>query len=286
MAQQSKKSLIDSVTNLLRRFKITDDQPDLSRWIGYKCDQIRADLIIKQYMLPPNQGGGVIDPTWLCAPFILNFHPTNYADNEAINDSLIIGKTTVPQLIDLRSNDGNLDLGIVRLVSMKNRTQYTYRRSYQWQYVPIDSPMSKFKYYDRVGQNLFINDDASQLMLTALLLHPEDGYLTNSDVVASGSLVNGTVYRVRNNQIIYANVVRPVNTTFTAGATTTYSGNGLVYLNSQIEAFEETDPYPASAEMIRQIEIEVLTKEFAIEKGQLTDVRNDSIDDTAKSPAV
>jgi polyisoprenoid-binding protein YceI len=122
----------------------------------------------------------------------------------------------------------------------------------------------------------------SKVRAIAILLHPEDGYLNNSAPVASGSLVNGTVYLVKYSQIVYNSTVYAANSTFTATATTTFTGQGTVYLNSQVEAYDETDPYPASGEMIRAIELEILTKEFGIEAGQIADIRNDSIDDTQK----
>lgn len=281
----SKKSTVDSILNILNRFKVTDDLPDMTRFLSYKIDQVRAELIIKQYQEPgPSQG--VIDSTWLSLPFIVNFHRTNFPDNQSIDNNCVISKATIPQTISLISPNGNLDLGIRSLTSMSGRTNYSYLRKTQWLYQPLDHPLSKLRYYDRYGIDLYVNDDASQLLLTALLLHPEDGYLSNSTPISSGSLVNGTVYKVVGSQIIYNNAVIAAGATFTANATTTFLGNGLVYLASEIESFNEMDAYPASGEMMRQIEFEILTKEFRIEKDQLTDVRNDSTDDSTKTPTI
>lgn len=281
----SKKSTIDSILNWLYRFKITDDTADLTRLLSYKIDQVRAELIINQYQEPgPSQG--VIDPTWLSAPFIVNFHRTNFPDNQSINNDCIVSKATIPQTISLISPNGNLDLGVKSLTSMSGRTNYSYLRKTQWVYQPSDHPLSKLKYYDRYNQELLINDDASQLLFTGLLLNPEDGYLSNTQPIASGSLVSGTSYKVLYSQIIYNNAVVAAGSTFTANATATFLGNGTVYLASQVESFNELDGYPASGEMMRQIEFEILTKEFRIEKDQLTDVRNDSTDDSTKTQAI
>ena len=122
-----------------------------------------------------------------------------------------------------------------------------------------------------------------KLSFTGLLLDPADGYLINSAPVLSGALVNGTVYLVKFGTVIYNNVVYAENTTFTANATATFTGNGTVYLNTQARAYRDTDPFPASGEMIRMIELEILTKEFKIEQSQLADINNDSADDAAKT---
>jgi len=155
-------------------------------------------------------------------------------------------------------------------------------RMTQWNYIPSDSTWSLFKYYDRRNTDLYVNTIVDKLSFTGLLLDPADGYLINSAPVASGGLVSGTVYLVKYGQVIYNNVVYAENSTFTANATATFTGNGTVYLNSQARAYRDTDPFPASGEMIRQIELEILTKEFKIEANQIPDIINDSVDDAKK----
>lgn len=278
----TKKNMIDSIQKLLTRFNITDEHRVSSNYLNYKIDQVRSHFINEQFAITQK-----IDPTWLSAPMIINFHKTNYADNLTVTDNATVSKATIPQIISLAySKDGNRDLGIFRLVSLKNRQQYYFKRSFQWTYQTADHTNSLFKYYDRVNTTLLVNDDPDQLLLTAILLHPEDGFVNNTSPISSGSLVNGTVYIVKGAQIVYDGDVIAPNATFTAGAVATFTGTGLVYLNSEVSSFRDTDPYPASAEMMRNIETDILTREFAIEKGQLTDVRNDSTDDSNKVVAL
>lgn len=273
----TKKNIIDSIANLANRFKITDEWRISFDWINYKIDQVRAEMIVTEYAQTK-----IIDHTWLSSPMLIDFHRTNYADNLTVPNDCIVSKSTIPQTISLKSNEGANDLGIFSLTSVTGRNQYYFRRMFQWLYTPSDNTISMFNYYDRINTDLFINSSATQLLLTPILLHPEDGILSNTNPVVSGSLVNGTVYIVKFGQIVYNNIVRPVNSTFTANATTTFTGNGTLYLNSQVSSFRDTSPYPASAEMIRNIELEILTKEFQIEKGALVDIRNDSVDDANK----
>ncbi len=151
-----------------------------------------------------------------------------------------------------------------------------------WSYTPSCHTASLFKYYDRINTATYVNADVDKLRIVACLLNPSDGFIKNSAPVASGALVNGTVYKVMFGQIIYNNVVYAANSTFTATATATYTGTGTAYLNSQATAFADTDAYPATGDMIRQIELEILTKEFGIEMKMPSEQRNDSRDDATK----
>lgn len=274
----SKKNLIDSIWGIATKFKITDDSRFSPDWISYKIDQVRAQLIVAEYAQTKT-----IDHSWLSSPMLIDFHKTNYADNSSIPEGCIVSKASIPQTISLKSNEGGNDLGIFSLTAANGHKQFYFKRIYQWaSYCPPDHTNSLFKYYDRINTDLFINSDATRLLLTPILLNPEDGVLNSTNTVSSGSLVNGTSYVVKGSQIVYGGQPLPPNTVFTGSADPNYTGQGLVYLNDQVENYNDTDAYPASGDMMRAIEIEILSKEFQIEKGSFVDVRNDSIDDATK----
>jgi len=275
---QTAKNIIDSIQIILTKFSRTDEDSVDDDWIYFKICQVAADLKVQQYLATK-----VIDYTWLSSPMTLNFYKVNRADDNSVTCNCDISKTTIPQTISLPSKDGNLDLGIFSLSSTCGTKTYSLMRMTQWNYIPKGSTWDLFKYYDRRNTDLYVNTLVDKLSFTGLLLDPADGYLINSAPIASGALVSGTVYLVKYGQVIYNNVVYAENTTFTANATATFTGNGTVYLNSQARAYRDTDPFPASGEMIRQIELEILTKEFKIEASQITDVINDSVDDTVKA---
>jgi len=275
MAAQTAKNIIDSIFAILTKFGRTDDGRVDEDWMYYKILQIAAELKIKQYLVTKT-----IDYTWLSSPTTLNFYKVNKADDITVSCNCDISKSTIPQTISLPNS--TLDLGIFSLSSMCGTKTYTLKRMTQWSYIPKESVWSKFPYYDRRNTDIYVNQIVDKLSFVGLLLDPADGYLINSAPIASGSLVSGTVYLVKYGTVIYNNVVYAADTTFTANATATFLGNGTVYLNSQARAYRDTDPFPASGEMIRQIELEILTKEFKIESVQLADINNDSVDDAAK----
>lgn len=282
---QTKKNIIDSLSIILTRFAKSDDSRIDEDWLSYKIDEVRAELIIKQY-----QQTNVIDHTWLSS-LLLTFHKVNTANNLIMACGCEISKSSIPQTITLQNKDGNLDLGIYSLISPFDKTTYYHRRMSMWGYCPPDHTLSLFGYYDRINTDLYVNKVVEKLKCFALLLNPEEGLLINSTPVTSGTVVNGTVYYVCGGQIIYNQVVYQSGTTFTGSAfggvdVTTFVGSGTVYLNSELSAYRDVDPYPAGGEMIRAIELEILVKEFGIERQMLTDVRNDSKDDVNKQVQV
>ncbi len=276
MAAQTAKNIIDSIFISLTKFGRTDESRVDQDWLYYKICQVAAELKIKQYLITK-----VIDYTWLSSPITLNFYRVNKADDITVSCNCDVSKSTIPQTISLPNS--NLDLGIFSLSSMCGTKTYTLKRMTQWSYIPKENVWSKFPYYDRRNTDIYVDSLVDKLSFVGLLLDPADGHLINSQPIVSGSLVNGTVYLVKYGTVIYNNVVYAADATFTANATATFTGSGTVYLNSQARAYRDTDPFPASGEMIRQIELEILTKEFRIEAAQLADINNDSADDAKKA---
>jgi len=274
----TKKNIIDSISILLTKFIRTDDSRLDDTWMSYKIDEIAAELKIKQY-----QQTGLIDPQWVSPPFTVDFHRVNWADDPNITCKCDISKATIPTVISINSLEGNVDLGIYSLSSMCGTKLLSLRRMTQWKYTPPEHTYSLFKFYDRKINSLYVNYEVDKLLLAAVLLNPEDGFLKNSNTIPSGSIESGVVYLVKYGTVVYDGAFYNANTTFTGTAVTTYTGTGSVYLNSQIRSYNETDPYPASGEMIRMIELEILTKEFGIERQAIDDTTNDATDDSKKS---
>ena len=278
----TKKNIIDSLFEILTRFKRTDETRIDEDWLSYKIDSVRAELIVKQYAAT-----GILDQTWLSDLGTIDFHKTNYADDPTVQVNCNIAKATIPQVVSLISSDANNDLGIFSVTSLANSKQFYPKRMFSWRYTPSEHTNSLFNWYARINTQMYVSDpNVSQLRIIGILLNPEDGNLNNTTPIVSGSLVNGTMYIVKGSQVIYNNVVYSNNDTFAANATATFTGTGLLYLASVVSAYRDVDPYPASGEMIRAIELEILTKEFAIEKNQIADVRNDSVDDANKQPQI
>lgn len=274
----TKKNIIDAITNLLSKMKVTDESRLDANVLSYLIDNARAELIRADYAET-----GLVDMTWLTNLGTLTCYEVNAADDITVSCSCNVSKTTIPQLVSITSKNGNQDLGLYSLSSVCGKYTITPKPMFRWFNTPAEHTNSLFMYYFRVNTDLYISKVVEKIKGVAILLNPEDGYLINSIPVASGSLVSGTVYIVKYGGITYNNVYYAPNATFTANSTNSFTTtNGKVYNYSQVQSYRFTDPYPASGDMIRRIQIEVMTKEFGIERGAIPDNRNDSIDDAQK----
>lgn len=280
----TKKQIIDDFMMIANKFVPTDDSRLSERWASYKIDHIRAQLIMADYKESER-----VDFNWVSPPFYIYPYLINAADDPTIfYSNSEMSKCELPQIITLTNiHNTNQDVGIVSLTTACGKFSYYPRFLNLISSIPSEHPRSKFKYYARNNTTLYVTGRVDKLRLTPILLYPEDGFITNSAPIASGALVSGTKYIVKFGSVVYNSTTYygddPTKNTFVANATATFTGSGKVYLYSQVEAFEETDPYPIGGDMARMIILELLTKEFALEEQQLTDYYNDSVDDVRKA---
>jgi hypothetical protein len=279
MATITKKGLIDDIQILLTKFSMTDEGRIDEDYLSYKIDQIRAQLIVAKFDKELE-----VDPTWLQDIGIVTFNKTNFPDDATLTScQCAISKAFIPQVVSLSAGNGSQDIGLYGVLSSCGKTRYYPYELAKWSYLPSEHTRNKFHYYSRVNTALYVNKVVSGLRLMAVLQNPEDGFISNSTPIASGSIVTSTVYIVKFGQVIYNGATYQNGDTFTGTAATTFfTSNGLVYLNSAKTAFEDTDAYPVSGDMARQIVIEICTKEFQIEKQAIVDLQNDSRDDAQK----
>jgi hypothetical protein len=279
----TKRNISDDIINLLTRFKLTDDSrfATIDQWLSWKIDQVRAQLIIKQY-----NETGVLDNSWLTDLGLVGFHEVNFADDPNVTYCKCdISKTFIPSVVELASpSGGNPDLGLYSIISTCGKNEYYSYPMTTWRNIPSEHTRSKFHYYQRKNTELYVNKKVQNLLITAILNNPAEGYIISSTPVTT--IATGTTYIVKFNQIVYnGTVYRPDDTFVGVASATTFSGTGKVVLQDQLTALDETQPYPVSGDMARMITLEILTKEFGIESKQITDIQNDSADDEQKSEA-
>lgn len=275
----TQKNIIDDIKNLASRFNVTDENRLNNSWLPFKIDEVRAQLIAQQY-----KDTEILDQNWLTDLGLVTFHKVNLADDVTVSYcGCPISKTYIPQVVNLPTKSINQDLGVQMIMSACGKTSYYNRPLTQWKQIPSEHTYQQFPFYYRINTALYVNRHVEQLRIVAILARPEDGYYILSTPITSGGIVSGIVYIVKFGQVIYNSTVYNAEDTFTGTSATTFTGAGSVYLDDQKVAYRDTYPYPVSADMARQITIEICTKEFGIERGQITDERNDSKDDTQKS---
>ncbi len=270
----TQKSLFDDLINILTKFGRTDETRIDEDWVYNKFNEARAEMLKEAY-----RKTGTADPSWYQDLGMIDFHKVNFSDDINVQYCAChISKATLPLFIIL---DPTSDAGFTLISSCGKTKYYPYPMS-MWMNIPPEHERSRFAYYTRMNTVVYVNKVEQKLRAYGVLFDPLDAKLINSAPVTS--IVNGTSYKVKYGTIVYNGTAYEPNSTFTGGATTTFTGAGKVYLASQVSSWADTDPYPISADMARSLVIELAVKEFGIERQQIADVRNDSKDDATTNP--
>lgn len=265
------QQITDDVFNLLTKFGATQDQRFDKTWIAFKRDQIRAQLIALEF-----KQRGSTNPSWYQDLNLIQFTPVSTSDIDyGICGSCPVSKAILPETIPLFNPDAQNEDDSLRLISPCGTMQYYFKALDVLKQIPSEHPFNKFYYYWKIGNQVYVNKNVQLLRGLGVLQTPSENGTINNTIVASGSLIVGQVYQVINYQVVHNALGYNVGTTFTA-VSTTYTGQGAVVLNTvKVSYDEKTTNYPVSNDMARQIEIEILTKEFGIEKQQIAAFKNE-----------
>jgi len=278
----TKKKIVDSVLILAERFSRSDESRLDEDYLADLVEKVRVSEIQKEYNVT-----GVIDQNWKLDFGIYEMTQVNFSDDPQVTFCACdIMKAEIPSVAHLTSlGHGNLDLALT-VISACGKTDYTFYPLELWRKIPKENIRAKFHYYQRFGNTIYVNKLVKNLRFFGI---PEttDGLMIKKTLpVFSGSLKNGQVYMVKGatGMVTYNAVNYLPNDTFTANSTSTFtaSGTSQVFYNDYEVEMTENDPYPVSAHLARQIIISILTTELQIEKQQVTDVVNDSVDDVLK----
>lgn len=278
----TRKNIVDSILILATRFSRTDETRLDEDYLSFLVEQTRASEILKEYNIT-----GIIDQNWLVDFGIYDLTKVNFADDPNVDFcECDIMKAEIPKTINLTAiGEGNLDLGL-KVISACGSRSYTMYPLERWRMVPKEHVRSKFYYYQRFGNIIYVNKMVNSLRFIGI---PEttDGLIIKKTLpVSSGNIKQGVVYMVKGSTglVTYNGLNYLPDSTFTGTTTTTFTalGDCKVYYNNFEYTMTDEDPYPVSPHLARQIVISILTTELQIEKQQAVDVVNDSADDVIK----
>lgn len=278
----TRKNIVDSILILATRFSRTDETRLDEDYLSFLVEQTRASEILKEYNIT-----GIIDQNWLVDFGIYDLTKVNFADDPNVDFcECDIMKAEIPKTINLTAiGEGNLDLGL-KVISACGSRSYTMYPLERWRMVPKEHVRSKFYYYQRFGNIIYVNKMVNSLRFIGI---PEttDGLIIKKTLpVSSGNIKQGVVYMVKGSTglVTYNGLNYLPGSTFTGTTTTTFTalGDCKVYYNNFEYTMTDEDPYPVSPHLARQIVISILTTELQIEKQQAVDVVNDSADDVIK----
>lgn len=271
------RQIVYDCITVLSKGKYTDDSrldDDKDGFLAYKIREKRAQEIRNIY-----DKLKMVDPIWLQDYGIVDVTEVNTADDvTATLCKCKLGKITLPRVISLTTNQGmNPDMGVYAVRSSCGTHEYYYKSLPQLQYFVDDEIRSRFKYYARVMDSLYLKPFVKQVRPMLILENPLDGYVNDTENKASGKLVVGTSYTVYGAQVVHNSIGYAPGATFTA-VNTVFTGNGQVRLTTPRRQMTDLDPYPIGQEMADRVVMRILTEDFQIEKTQIASGDNKSDD--------
>jgi hypothetical protein len=153
-----------------------------------------------------------------------------------------------------------------------------------------DDRLNRFRYYTRIGSEVLITP-RTNVRVDAILKDPRDGKVIQNHYISNGTIIAGVSYTVYEAPIIYNSIQVDPGNEFTGlsgqVSWTALSGVwavvGKVKFTNLLRSFDsQRDEYPLPDGAIREIILNVLTKDFGVERQQVADLKVDSADEQQK----
>jgi hypothetical protein len=205
----------------------------------------------------------------------------NRADDIAITHcDCEFSKFRVPPVISLSDKTGkNNDLGIHRITSSCGTKKFYPIAMDKFMAIPNGHPQKKFPYFIRYGNSIYLTEKIRKVRPVLILSRPLDGFVNENLDIRSGELIPGKSYTIFDGQIIHNGIAFDRGEDFIAVGTD-YTGTGVVQLTEPKREMTNDDEYPVSSALANIIIMQILTKEFRLEKEQVSDLINDGRDQT------
>ena len=208
-------------------------------------------------------------------------HEITSGDHPDITVSSVrLGKVDVPKTMNLQDRDKEIK------VLSSSRQSMIFRTSFPFLMHMIranDNRLQLFNYYVIYGRSLYVYPYIAELDLMAVLEDPIEAFQINSEMFSVDQLKVGMEY------IIYSGAIMEDNNGvqsvykkydgFTCQSDYTYSGDGKAMYDESVRQITMHDDYPITRSMAQQIVLQILTKDYQIEKQSIPDIYNDAMDD-------
>ena len=140
-----------------------------------------------------------------------------------------------------------------------------------------DERIDMFKYYIYEGNTVYTYPAINQVSFSGLLQDPLDSSLFYTTPEPLFNLESGIEYIVTQGSVTDGTTVFKKGETFTYSGGT-YSGNGVVYRTTKVINSTKDMDYPISPDMAQRIILEILSKDFRLERQTIADIFNDAKD--------
>lgn len=211
-------------------------------------------------------------------PEINVFH-TNSGDLPDVNSTIKFGKITLPDM--MIPEDREEPFLNLYMTARHRRIYYITRDVLMEMIFAMDSRLDYTNYYlYEGGNNAYIYPYHKTVSGNAVLTNPLDAKQFYTTDVHLSDLENGVEYIVTSGYIkeMPSATLYKIGGTFTANLNYTYSGDGKVYRTSKVIENTMQGEYPVTGSMAEKIVLEIITKDFQIEKRNVMDIFNDAVD--------
>ena len=263
------ENIVYDIKHLLNA--LTDDTRIADGHLIFKINNYWAIFLKEDY----NQTGILNKSAYQRIPLITSY-PVSSADDPSVDGGTIkFSKITVPKLIQLGEREPAMDLWM----SQKHqRIYFIDRDTLMEMIIANDELLDIFKYYIYEGNDVYIYPVVGNVSFAGLLETPMDASMFYTTPEALFDLTAEIEYIVTSGSVKAGTTVYLKGETFTAVSGTTYSGDGVVYRSTKVIDANKDMEYPISSDMAERIVLEILSKDFMLEKQSIFDIFNDSAD--------
>jgi len=211
---------------------------------------------------------------------LIDVHGVSSADDpNVLGGTIRFGKFTMPSILDLGDEEPPVDI----YTAQRQERLYFIERDLLFELIRNkDERLDVFKYYFYEENTAYTYPVVDRVSFLGLIQNPLEASLFYTTPEPLYNLANGIQYIVTQGSVkcdtgskenIYLK-----GYTLNANTSYTYSGDGVLYRTNQVIDVTNDMEYPISPDMAERIILEILTKDFMLEKQTIADIFNDSKD--------
>ncbi|MFA6916982.1 MAG: hypothetical protein WC222_11335 [Parachlamydiales bacterium] len=269
------EQIINDIRLILRA--TTDDSRIVDSHLLRKILNYRSLFIIDSFLQT-----GTFNTQWIQRLGNKSLTSVGSADNSNIPEgTLKFGKVTLPNVIPVGP-----ERGIYR-ISDTQRQKQIYHTTWPMlthMIAALDTRINLFRYYANIGDEYYIYPYVSEVDVMLILDNPLNGYSFSTELIVLTDIEDGVEYFVISGTVKEVDgaviTIHSKGSSFTGSSTSVYSGDGKIREYNQIVTEAYNNEFYIDSGMAQRIVLEILTKDFAIERQSISDIVNDSQDQT------
>jgi hypothetical protein len=267
------EQIINDIRVILRA--TTDDSRLVDSHLLRKILNYRSIFVVESFLQT-----GSMNTNWVQRLGNKTLTPVSSSDNPNIPEGTVkFGKVTLPNVIPVGP-----ERGIYRISDTQRQKQvYIVTWPMLMHMISgLDARLNLFRYYVNIGNEYYVYPFTNEIDIMLILDNPLDGYSFSTERIQLADVLDGIEYFIISGSVKEVNggitTIYSKNSSFTASEMALYSGDGKIRKYDQVVSETYNKEFPVDSFMAQRIVLEILTKDFAIERQNVSDVVNDSQD--------